>query len=145
VQQAILLAANGHLSFCFLEEGEPIRALMAQGAEFSTDADRVSEHSFLEQLTTAFALQAPSISPPAAEVPALASGNSHDAAAEPLSSREIEILRLAERSMLGKEIADQLNLTHGTVKWYMQQIYDKLGVRRRLVAIQRARSLGYLR
>jgi len=30
------------------------------------------------------------------------------------------------------------------VKWYMQQIYDKLGVRRRPQAVLRARQLGIL-
>jgi len=67
--------------------------------------------------------------------------NSH---AESLSNREIEILEMVARSMLNKEIAERLGLTEGSVKWYLQQIYDKLGVRRRLAALDRARALGYL-
>ena len=43
-----------------------------------------------------------------------------------------------------REIGDRLGLTEGTVKWYMQQIYDKLGVRRRPQAVIRARQFGIL-
>ena len=45
----------------------------------------------------------------------------------PLSGREIEILALICSGYSNKEIADKLYLTHGTVKWYASQIYDKLG------------------
>ena len=43
-----------------------------------------------------------------------------------------------------RELGDRLGLTEGTVKWYMQQIYDKLGVRRRPQAVLKARKLGVL-
>ena len=42
------------------------------------------------------------------------------------------------------EVGQRLGLTEGTVKWYLQQIFDKLGVRRRSQAVLRARSLGLL-
>lgn len=47
------------------------------------------------------------------------------------SSRETAILRLVARGMLNREIGDSLGLTEGTVKWYLQRIYDQLGIRRR--------------
>lgn len=61
-----------------------------------------------------------------------------------LSQREIEILSLVNGGLRNREIGDRLGLTEGTVKWYMQQIYDKLGVRRRPQAVIRARQLGIL-
>jgi len=59
-----------------------------------------------------------------------------------LSLREVEILTLVSGGLRNREIGDRLGLTEGTVKWYMQQIYDKLGVRRRPQAVIRARQFG---
>jgi LuxR family transcriptional regulator, maltose regulon positive regulatory protein len=61
-----------------------------------------------------------------------------------LSLREAEILTLVSGGLRNREIGDRLGLTEGTVKWYMQQIYDKLGVRRRPQAVIRARQFGIL-
>ena len=61
-----------------------------------------------------------------------------------LSLREVEILTLVSGGLRNREIGDRLGLTEGTVKWYMQQIYDKLGVRRRPQAVMRARQYGIL-
>ena len=61
-----------------------------------------------------------------------------------LSHREVEILGQVSGGLRNREIGARLGLTEGTVKWYMQQIYDKLGVRRRPQAVIRARQLGIL-
>ena len=61
-----------------------------------------------------------------------------------LSLREVEILTLVSGGLRNREIGDRLGLTEGTVKWYMQQIYDKRGVRRRPQAVMRARQYGIL-
>ncbi len=61
-----------------------------------------------------------------------------------LSLREVEILTQVGGGLRNREIGDRLGLTEGTVKWYMQQIYDKLGVRRRPQAVIRARQFGIL-
>ncbi len=73
--------------------------------------------------------------------PAVAS----DSPVEPLNARETEILRLVEQGMMNKQIAANLGLTVGTVKWYMRQIFQKLDVRRRAQAIHRAKHLGFLK
>jgi LuxR family maltose regulon positive regulatory protein len=61
-----------------------------------------------------------------------------------LAGREVDILTMVRGGLRNREIGDRLGLTEGTVKWYMQQIYDKLGVRRRPQAVLRARQLGLL-
>ena len=61
-----------------------------------------------------------------------------------LNAKELEILTLVGCSMRNREIGDRLGLTEGTVKWYMQQIYDKMGVRRRPQAVERARQFGMI-
>ena len=61
-----------------------------------------------------------------------------------LSTREREILALAGSGMLNKRISQKLGLTEGTVKWYLQQVFDKLGVRDRTRAATKARQLGLI-
>ena len=63
---------------------------------------------------------------------------------DPLTRREIEMLRLIAAGLSNKEIAEHLYLTEGTVKVYTSTIYSKLGVRRRTEAVERARDLGIL-
>ncbi len=65
-------------------------------------------------------------------------------AADPLSEREVEILRLISAGMSNKELAGKLVLTVGTVKWHLNNIYSKLGVRSRTQAIAKARELGLI-
>ncbi len=60
-------------------------------------------------------------------------------AEEPLSPREIDILRLLDRGLSNKEIARALGLTINTVKWYLKNIYTKLGVARRGESVAAAR------
>ena len=62
-----------------------------------------------------------------------------------MSGREIEILNLASAGMLNRQIGEKLGLTEGTVKWYLQQVYDKVGIRNRKQAVARARRLGLIR
>lgn len=49
-----------------------------------------------------------------------------------LTSREIEIVRLATRGLRNKEIGGTLHISEGTVKNHLHNIYEKLGVRDRL-------------
>ena len=58
---------------------------------------------------------------------------------EALNAREIDILRLLERGLANKEIARSLGLTINTVKWYLKNIYVKLGVTRRGESVAEAR------
>src|SRR5262249_61525913 len=62
------------------------------------------------------------------------------AALEPLSERELEILRLIARGASNREIADALFLAEGTVKNYVTNILGKLEVRDRTQAALKARE-----
>lgn len=69
-----------------------------------------------------------------------------DAAASGLlSSRELEVLHLLSRALSIKSIARGLNLSPGTVKWHLKNIYGKLGAVSREDALARSRGLGLLR
>ncbi|MBN1565288.1 MAG: AAA family ATPase [Anaerolineae bacterium] len=61
-----------------------------------------------------------------------------------LTEREVEVLNLAAQGMTNRDIADELILSVGTVKWYLSQIYSKFGVNNRTHAVARARELGLL-
>ena len=62
--------------------------------------------------------------------------------AEPLSEREMEILRLLRNGSRNQEIAAQLHLAEGTVKNYVSTLMAKLNARDRTQAILRAREMG---
>jgi LuxR family maltose regulon positive regulatory protein len=63
---------------------------------------------------------------------------------EPLSQREIEVLRLIAQGLSNDEIGKQLFLALDTVKGHNRRIYDKLQVQWRTEAVARARELGLL-
>jgi len=70
---------------------------------------------------------APPATPPASEL-------------ENLSPREREILELLTQGYPDKEIADRIGVKHGTVRWHLQHVYEKLHVRSRTEAALKFRS-----
>lgn len=66
------------------------------------------------------------------------------AAENPLTTREQEVLALLAGGLSNREIAEKLVFSLGTVKWYVNQIYSKLGVGSRTQAVVRARELQLL-
>ncbi|WP_197274332.1 LuxR C-terminal-related transcriptional regulator [Novosphingobium sp. AAP93] len=133
VRAAVELAEPGGWVRPFIDEGEAIGALLVEaygsGPVLDTPVDK-----FAARLVSVVKGK-----PPIEEVEdddyGLGSG---------LSLREVEILTFVSGGLRNREIGDRLGLTEGTVKWYMQQIYDKLGVRRRPQAVIRARQFGIL-
>ena len=63
---------------------------------------------------------------------------------EPLSERELDILRLIATGRTNKEIADTLVIAVSTVKSHINNLYGKLGTNRRTQAIAIARELGLI-
>jgi LuxR family maltose regulon positive regulatory protein len=63
---------------------------------------------------------------------------------EPLSQRELEVLRLIAQGLSNREISERLFLALVTVKGHNQRIFGKLQVQRRTEAVARARELGLL-
>src|SRR5690606_17090917 len=64
--------------------------------------------------------------------------------ASTLTKREVAILRLISKGYKNQDISERLGLSMGTVKWYNNQIYGKLGVVNRTQAMLRARQLGMI-
>jgi LuxR family maltose regulon positive regulatory protein len=63
---------------------------------------------------------------------------------DPLSERELEVLRLIAEGLSNREIAEQLIISFGTVRKHVENIRSKLGVASRLRAVNQARDLGLL-
>ena len=63
---------------------------------------------------------------------------------EPLSERELEVLRLLGSDLDGPDIARELSVSLPTVRTHTQNIYAKLGVNSRRAAVRRAGELGLL-
>lgn len=72
------------------------------------------------------------------------SANRKQEIAEPLSPREMEILRLVATGDSNKEIADKLVISEGTVKNHLSSILSKLSAKDRLQAVIRAREVGLI-
>jgi DNA-binding CsgD family transcriptional regulator len=63
---------------------------------------------------------------------------------DPLSEREMDVLRLVDAGLSNRDIADELYISVGTVKWHTNNIYTKLDVSSRTQAAARAREMGIL-
>ena len=63
---------------------------------------------------------------------------------EPLSDREVEVLRLMASGLSNPEIASELFVAVSTIHTHCKNIYGKLDVHRRWDAVQRAQELGLI-
>jgi two-component system response regulator DesR len=62
----------------------------------------------------------------------------------PLTPRELEVLRLAAEGASGPEIAEQLHLSPGTVRNYLSKVINKTCARTRVDAVRIAREAGWI-
>jgi two-component system NarL family response regulator len=61
-----------------------------------------------------------------------------------LTAREIEVLKLVAKGRTNVEIAEELQITRGTAKWFVSSILSKLGVDDRTEAVTMALERGIL-
>jgi LuxR family maltose regulon positive regulatory protein len=123
----------------FLDEGAPVAALLAAFADMRA---RTSP-GFVDAVLAAFAGQKP---PPDTSAPkAVAVTGFHPGVlVEPLSVRELDVLRLLSDGRSNAEIARELFVEQSTVKTHLIHLYRKLAVSSRTQAITRARTLRLL-
>lgn len=63
---------------------------------------------------------------------------------EPLTEREMEVLRLVAEGQPNQQIADELVVVRDTIKKHVSSILRKLGAANRTQSVARARALGFL-
>ena len=68
----------------------------------------------------------------------------NDGLPEPLTERELDVLRLLAQGLSNREIGNKLSLTEGTVKNYVTNVLQKIGARDRTQAALRGRELGLI-
>jgi LuxR family maltose regulon positive regulatory protein len=132
--RALDLAAPEGYVRTFVDYGPPMQRLLERAVVRGIEPDYVAK------LLAAFSAEeqrsAPSPQPPSPPAP--------QPLIEPLTERELAILRLMAANLSHREIAEELYLSVNTVKWYSTHIYSKLGVHRRSEAVARAQDLGIL-
>jgi LuxR family maltose regulon positive regulatory protein len=131
--RALALAEPEGYIRLFVDEGAPIARLLVQLRRRWPDHQSDYRARLLALLGTT----------PEAEASQAAgdrAGSEMTRCDEPLSERELEVLRLIVAGYSNREIADHLVLAVSTVKWYINAIYGKLQVASRTKAIARARE-----
>ncbi|MGH3345908.1 MAG: LuxR C-terminal-related transcriptional regulator, partial [Nocardioides sp.] len=109
----------------FLDEGAPMLALLRAAVSDGVAPDHARRLlSAAETTSPATGLQ--------------------DALADPLSDRELEVLRHLDTGLTGPEIARQLFVSLNTLRTHTKRIFTKLDVTNRSAAVRRARELGLL-
>ncbi len=132
--QALALAEPEGYVRTFLDEGPPVLEMLRELMELRELGElRV----YTGRLLAAAGLQTRSSAPSVSAAPPVP-------LPEPLSVRELEVLRLAQAGLSNREIAERLVVTVGTVKTHLHNVYAKLDARTRTHALARARELGLL-
>jgi LuxR family maltose regulon positive regulatory protein len=119
----------------FVKHGAPMHRLLALAAK------RGVEVEYIHQLLPAFNVPtAPIVS---GAPGAFGTRSQHPGAAlvEPLSERELQVLRLLDSPLTSEEIGRELYVSANTVRTHIRNIYGKLDVHGRLEAIRKARDM----
>jgi LuxR family maltose regulon positive regulatory protein len=140
LEHALALAEpEGYLRI-FVDEGEPMRLLLLEFRSAIDKQGRSRIHpvfSYANKLLAAFPDAAEPIHTPK-------SATQESEMVEPLSERELEVLRLIARGLTNPEIGERLCRAISTVKGHNQRIFGKLQAQNRTEAVTRARELGLL-
>ena len=148
LERALTLAEPEGYARIFVDEGSAMADLLAKVHERSRKRSRTAltnvPLAYIERLLALLRGEA------VLEGPSLAATSSPSAPTsalpllDPLSERELEVLRLIAAGLSNRAIAARLVLALSTVKSYVNTIYSKLQVESRTQAVARARTLHLL-
>ena len=124
--EALALAVPQDLLRPLLDQGASAMALIGRLAETNSRA-----RDFLRKTSRA------------SPRPVLETGDP-DLLAQPLTEAEAAILALLAQGRRNAEIAAQISISVGTVKWHVHNILTKLDVSNRAAAVHRGRQLGWI-
>jgi len=128
IHRAVELSAAGGWIQPFREAGQPVADLLVRLRR------QTKASEFVDDLLAAFddaELDASPVRPPVTSQPLI----------EPLTNRELDVLELLAQRLQNKEIAEKLFVTTETVKGHLKNIYQKLGVSNRRMAVEEAKRL----
>ncbi len=130
LQEGLAFARQQNMRRIILDEGGPMYALLE---EYRIQLPRSPFLEYVNELMTLY---------PPVKAPGHRASARIEGLYEPLTGREIEILQLLCHGLSNQEIARQLVLSVGTVKFHVHNIFGKLDVRDRPQAIAKAGLLG---
>ena len=129
MERALSLAAPEGFMRSFLDEGKEVAGLLVK-----LRGRKTVPREFLERLLAAFGEKT---APGVVYGPAVR-------LEEPLSQRELEVLRLLDTRLSSEEIAEELVVSVNTARSHIKSIYQKLSVHSRYQAVSRARELDLI-
>ncbi|MGE5124591.1 MAG: LuxR C-terminal-related transcriptional regulator, partial [Acidobacteriaceae bacterium] len=132
LDEALRLAQTEGYLRSFLDAGEPMRRALDSWLQHSTSATPTSLRAYARCLLSALNYPNNTIREKTGAATVLP---------EPLTPRELDVLRLLVTGCSDRQIAEELILARGTVKYYVHGILQKLDVHSRTQAIARAREL----
>ena len=143
LENALALAEPEEYVRIFVDMGRPMQRLL--GLERSRLRYESRLRAYVERLLVQFQdVEIESAGPRQAPATGAPLSGTQSPILEPLSERELEVLRLLRSSLTVPEIAGELFVAESTVRSHVKSIYGKLGVHRRMDAVQRAQALGLL-
>ena len=138
LERALTLAEPEGYVRIFVEEGPPMAHLLNEVLSCADALHRGTAPDYVRQLLAAF----PDADPgPTDPVQRQAPGSK---LVEPLSERELDVLRLLAKDLKYKQIAEQLVVSVNTVRHHTKNIYGKLEVNNRTLAVQKAKEYNLL-
>jgi len=126
---ALETAMPGGYIRLFVDEGDPVRKMLNRLSGDLRDHPRLA--SYVTRILSAFE----SVTRKPKQV---------DGLVEPLTEREMEVLRYIAEGCSNPQIAGRLYISPNTLKAHAQNIFMKLNVHNRLQAVNRARELGLI-
>lgn len=137
VMHALTLGESEGYVRIFVNEGEPLRVLL--GAVRRRLAQQLAElgpsPAYVDRVLAAF---------PPVEAAASGGPSTLPPLVEALTERELEVLRLMAEGLTYDEVAQRLIVSLNTVRYHVKGLYGKLGVDKRMAAIEQARAYGLL-
>lgn len=135
---ALTVASEYGMARVFIDEGEPALALLRE--LLSREELHEQERAYAESTLRRVEPRQSTVASPTGRVDAKA-----PRPIDALSPRELEILELLAKALSTKSIAKALNVSAGTVKWHLKNVYGKLGAASREDAVAKGRNMRLIR